>query len=419
MWQDLGGLGGVGVNSGAHQVDQFGTTELTPEQQKILIDIRRKKTELLLEIQQLKDELGEVVAEMEAMEGGGLTADETKPSNKAKQTSIGRKKFNMDPKKGIEYLIEHNLLAPTPEDVAQFLYKGEGLNKTAIGDYLGERHDFNERVLRAFVELHDFTDLILVQALRQFLWSFRLPGEAQKIDRMMECFAQRYCQLNPNIFTNTDTCYVLSFAIIMLNTSLHNPSVKDKPSVEQFISMNRGINNGGDLPRELLVSLYESIKTEPFKIPEDDGNDLMHTFFNPDKEGWLWKQAGGRYKSWKRRWFILNDNCLYYFEYTTDKEPRGIIPLENIQVREIQDRHKPHCFELYAAGSEFIKACKTDSEGKVVEGKHTVYRMSAATDEEKDEWIKCVRQSISHNPFYDMLAARKKKAQKTNVHSKS
>jgi Sec7-like guanine-nucleotide exchange factor len=50
-----------------------------------------------------------------------------------------------------------------------------------------------------------------------------------------------------------DTCYVLSFAIIMLNTSLHNPSVKEKPTVEQFISMNRGINNGGDLPQELLV----------------------------------------------------------------------------------------------------------------------------------------------------------------------
>lgn len=167
----------------------------------------------------------------------------------------------------------------------------------------------------------------------------------------MECFAQRYCQLNPDIFTNTDTCYVLSFAIIMLNTSLHNPSVKDKPTLDHFISMNRGINNGGDLPRELLESLYESIRTEPFKIPQDDGNDLMHTFFNPDKEGWLWKQGGRfvfvyfdccyhdksmecvrRYKSWKRRWFILNDNCLYYFEYTTDKEPRGIIPLENISV---------------------------------------------------------------------------------------
>ena len=92
------------------------------------------------------------------------------------------------------------------------------------------------------------SDLIVVQALRQFLWSFRLPGEAQKIDRMMESFAQRYCQLNPDIFTNSDTCYVLSFAVIMLNTSLHNPSVKDKPTIEQFISMNRGINDGGDLP---------------------------------------------------------------------------------------------------------------------------------------------------------------------------
>ncbi|OAD58408.1 hypothetical protein WN48_10907 [Eufriesea mexicana] len=51
MWQDLHGVGGAGVNSGAHQLDQFGTTELTSEHQKILIDIRRKKTELLLEIQ--------------------------------------------------------------------------------------------------------------------------------------------------------------------------------------------------------------------------------------------------------------------------------------------------------------------------------------------------------------------------------
>lgn len=50
----------------------------------------------------------------------------------------------------------------------------------------------------------------------------------------------------------TDTCYVLSFAIIMLNTSLHNPNVRDKPGVDRFISMNRGINEGGDLPEELL-----------------------------------------------------------------------------------------------------------------------------------------------------------------------
>ena len=72
---------------------------------------------------------------------------------KSKHLSIGRKKFNMDPKKGIEYLIEHGLIENTPAEVAAFLHKGEGLNKTAIGDYLGERNDFNvdvSDVLRIF-----------------------------------------------------------------------------------------------------------------------------------------------------------------------------------------------------------------------------------------------------------------------------
>ena len=40
---------------------------------------------------------------------------------------------------GIEYLIENDLIKPTPDDVAEFLHQGEGLNKTAIGDYLGEK----------------------------------------------------------------------------------------------------------------------------------------------------------------------------------------------------------------------------------------------------------------------------------------
>lgn len=386
--------------------------ELTTDEMQLLADIRKRKSELQSEIQNIKSEIANVQADLKRLES--TNEFDCKTNFKTKQISIGKKRFNMDPRKGIEYLIEHDILENTPDSIAKFLFDGEGLNKTAIGDYLGDRNEFNMKVLDSYVNLHNFTDMILVQALRQFLWSFRLPGEAQKIDRMMEKFAIKYCQQNPGVFVDTDTCFVLSFAVIMLNTSLHNPSVREKPTLEKFISLNRSINNGEDLPRQLLESLYESIKQEPFKIPEEDGNDLMLTFFNPDREGWLWKQ-GNRYKGWKRRWFILNDKCLYYFEYLTDKEPRGIIPLENVAVRELPDSKssKPNSFELFSAlgPGEVIKACKTDADGKVNEGRHTYYRMAATTKEESDQWVNSIRQSISVSPFYDMVAARKKKAQ--------
>jgi len=95
-----------------------------------------------------------------------------------------------------------------------------------VGNYLGEKIDFNEKVLKEFVKLHNFKAVILVEALRQFLWSFRLPGESQKIDRMMVVFASHYHEQNPGFFSCSDTCYVLSFSIIMINTLLHNPNVK-------------------------------------------------------------------------------------------------------------------------------------------------------------------------------------------------
>lgn len=46
--------------------------------------------------------------------------------------------------------------------------------------------------MHAFVDLLDFRNLNFVDALRVFLQSFRLPGEAQKIDRFMLKFAERY-----------------------------------------------------------------------------------------------------------------------------------------------------------------------------------------------------------------------------------
>lgn len=52
------------------------------------------------------------------------------------------------------------------------------------------------KVMYSYVDQLDFTEKDFVSALRHFLEGFRLPGEAQKIDRLMEKFASRYCECN-------------------------------------------------------------------------------------------------------------------------------------------------------------------------------------------------------------------------------
>jgi hypothetical protein len=67
-------------------------------------------------------------------------------------------------------------------------------------------------------------------ACRTFLSGFRLPGEAQKIDRLMEKFAERYVSCNADAFKSADVAYVLAYSVILLNTDAHNPQVKNKMS---------------------------------------------------------------------------------------------------------------------------------------------------------------------------------------------
>ena len=107
----------------------------------------------------------------------------------------------------------------------------------------------------------------------------------------MEAFAAAFCEQNPGIFDEQDTCFILSFSIIMLNTALHNPSANINISSEQFLNQNRGINSGKDLPSDMLEAIYRSIKGEPFKFPDETYDDLMYTFFSPKHEGWLEKQV--------------------------------------------------------------------------------------------------------------------------------
>lgn len=178
--------------------------------------------------------------------------------------------FNRKPRKGIEFLVNAKKVGDSPEEIAIFLKNASGLDKTLIGDYLGERDDFSLRVMHAYVDSFNFEGTEFDEALRTFLEGFRLPGEAQKIDRITEKFAERYCKCNPKVFTSADTAYVLAYSVIMLNTDAHNPMVKNKMSKADFIRNNRGIDDGKDLPEDYLGSLYDRIVKNEIKMKDDN-----------------------------------------------------------------------------------------------------------------------------------------------------
>ena len=89
---------------------------------------------------------------------------------------------------------------------------------------------------------------------------------------MMEKFAERYCAANPGLFPSADTAFILSYSVIMLQTDAHNPNIKPekKMTKQSFISNNRGIANGGDVPPEFLGAIFDNIVSTPISLREDD-----------------------------------------------------------------------------------------------------------------------------------------------------
>ncbi|XP_017883217.1 IQ motif and SEC7 domain-containing protein 1 isoform X2 [Ceratina calcarata] len=198
-----------------------------------------------------------------------------------RQYRVGLNLFNKKPERGITYLIRRGFLENSPQGVARFLISRKGLSKQMIGEYLGNlQNPFNMHVLECFSHELDLSGMQVDVALRKFQAYFRMPGEAQKIERLMEVFSQRYCQCNPDVVSrlrSADTVFVLAFAIIMLNTDLHTPNLKPerRMRMDDFIKNLRGIDDCGDIDRDILVGIYERVKENEFKPGSDHVSQVM------------------------------------------------------------------------------------------------------------------------------------------------
>jgi hypothetical protein len=223
----------------------------------------------------------------------------------------------------MQRLFDDGFLLCEPSEVAKFILSCTELNKTAIGEYLGERDDFSIEVLQQFIRLLDFKNIPFVRALRMLLSRFRLPGESQKIERITEVFAEVYYEFNEEgVFSHPDTVFILSYSTIMLNTDLHNAQVKKKMTPEQFIQNNRGINQGADLPAVYLQSIYDDIQNQCLRLMDDDPfpEALFRSYIELVHVKKASKLAG---KKRKRFWLVIDGRTKTFIIFRRQQDENG------------------------------------------------------------------------------------------------
>ncbi len=216
-------------------------------------------------------------AEQCNQEGDALSLRERKALKRKMQLAAARFNGDSNPSKSrwIPYVQELGLLPDpvSPSDVARFLRECSGLDLALVGDYLSEppeeKYKLNTAVREMYIQGFDFTDMRVDEALRVFLEEFRLPGESQKIERLMEALSAHLHAQSPGPTANADAIFVLSYAIIMLNTDAHNKEVRRKMSRETFRSQLRGVNDGKDFPAEFVDEIYDSIHARQIRLRMD------------------------------------------------------------------------------------------------------------------------------------------------------
>ncbi|GLD49325.1 cytohesin-1 isoform X3 [Lates japonicus] len=291
--------------------------DLTPEEQQELENIRRRKQELLEDIQRLKDEIAEVTSEIENL---GST-EERKNMQRNKQRCTYDNEIQRTQKAGgrIQFLIENDLLKVRGDVLSSFTgcqFRSRAPKQDKFIYYSWKR------ICLATTEL----------CLTDSSVEFRLPGEAQKGDRMMEAFAQAL--LPVQLWRFSLQTPVTSCAAIIMQTASHNPNVKDKPTVEEdFLNRaSRWRRPTEDLLQHPITSQSEAA------ICFYDQVSPPGSMGEKGVRGQLQIQGAQRVNKEPPHTEVKSDPLtLAVCSTETDKEPEES-SLENLSIKEVEDK---------------------------------------------------------------------------------
>lgn len=243
--------------------------------------------------------------------------------------------------------------------------------------------------------------------------SFDLPGESQKIDRILEVFAVAYQEANPKAYVSADLVHLLAFAAIMLHTDAHNTAIakQKKMTKEQFVKNLRRVPGGHSLGEAELEALFDAVLSQPlraqsieFKKTSREAAAANPLFGNkpPLRQGWLQKTG-------KKRWFALTRDkgatTLYYFASPRDPSPRGFVPLLAAPQAGVAPRaavsvlcaigERKRIDILPAPGGESLRVAKYGSRGELVWKKPRTFWLRAPSDAEAAEWVAALQDVIA------------------------
>lgn len=203
--------------------------------------------------------------------------DLTEAKKRKRLLWLALEKFNARPKDGIQF-IKENKLIDNNEDLVQFLKDNLRVDKKVLGEFLSKEE--NKPMREAFIRSLDFSNLRIDEALRSMLEKFRLPGESQLIERILDTFSIHWFEQNNGVLQSSDSALSLAYAIIMLNVDQHSKKVKPM-TCDEFDRNLLGPKSERIYDRKLLDQVFTNIRDNEIVLPDEQVGHV--------RQRYLWK----------------------------------------------------------------------------------------------------------------------------------
>ncbi|KAJ1890570.1 hypothetical protein LPJ66_007398, partial [Kickxella alabastrina] len=195
--------------------------------------------------------------------------------------------FEKNTSEAVVYLINRDIIDPVPDTVAGFLYRCTALSRRQLGSFLGtgilgeNLHEnpttdeieqeklFHRQIWISFLDRCNIVGVPIDEALRSVMFYVRLPNNPLSISVLLEIAALQWFAKNIEhgqsgkvyVPDSQDMAIKLAFAIITLNTGLHNPLLRGETQPEVAY-------------RDLLLKFRASVVDDPAVAGKRKGNVL-------------------------------------------------------------------------------------------------------------------------------------------------